>query len=598
MKSLIVKLVAVLGLTVNSLTAATNILPGLIVTNTTLSGTNLVQSTVVVTNGATLTIQPGTQMLMNTGATLVVYGQLLANGTSNQPIYFTRATTAARWARIRFVHALDSVLRNCVVEYSNCAGDHKDYYDNDCNTNTIPPARNYHEAVVVLATHLDIEGCTFQNLPDSSATAEGDAIAIIADDPQVPGLASAHIWNCRFPNIGQGIHTRFSYVLVEGCVFSGKRGDNDDVDLYGESVPPPVIRRNLFLPGHEDKINPTRCSAIIYGNIVSGADDHGIVLRDKCMPIVFNNLIYNCTNAGIAVQNQCNALIANNTIVNSLRAIRFFDHFDRHGPPYCLFPGSGRATILNCVIWDCATSFELADSTNGQSYASVAYCDVEGGQATASVSAGSTLVWGPGNINIDPQFVGLATNNYRLRANSPCIDAGTNVSAVATNFVFALTNDFEDVPRPLDGNGDGVPRFDMGAHEFLLATADSNADGIPDGWTWNYRLNPTDPSVAGSNPDADAFTTWQEWIADTNPTNAQSVFNVLGISIQPQVAVSFLSSSNRTYTLYSAGNLVSDQAAWTPVAGQTNVRGTGGVATLADTAAPPRKFYRVGVQLP
>jgi len=331
---------------------------------------------------------------------------------------------------------------------------------------------------------------------------------------------------------------------------------------------------------------------------VSGADDHGIVLRDKCAPIVFNNLIYNCTNAGIAVQNQCNALIANNTIVNSLRAIRFFDHFDRHGPPYCLFPGSGRATILNCVIWDCTTSLELADSTNGQSYASVAYCNIEGGQATASVSAGSTLVWGPGNINVDPQFVGLSTNNYRLRANSPCIDAGTNVSAAATNFVITLTNDFDGVPRPLDGNGDGTARFDIGAHEFLLATADSNADGIPDGWTWQHGLDPTAPNVGTGNPDGDAMTTFQEWMADTNPTDAQSVFHLSGIAARPQVAVSFLGSSNRVYTLYSANNLVSDSSAWTPVGGQINVRGTGGVTMLNDTASQPRKFYRVGVQLP
>ncbi len=76
------------------------------------------------------------------------------------------------------------------------------------------------------------------------------------------------------------------------------------------------------------------------------------------------------------------------------------------------------------------------------------------------------------------------------------------------------------------------------------------------------------------------------------------MFTISGIGMTPQVAVSFLSSSNRAYTLYSATSLVSDLAAWTPVAGQTNVRGTGGIATLSDTAAPPKKFYRVGVQLP
>ena len=98
----------------------------------------------------------------------------------------------------------------------------------------------------------------------------------------------------RFSGTGVGAHLElpipehwpgdpfaFSPLLVENNTFGDKRGDNDDIDMYGESTPVPVIRHNVFLSGHEDKINPTRCSAIIYGNIVNGSDDHGIVLRDR-----------------------------------------------------------------------------------------------------------------------------------------------------------------------------------------------------------------------------------------------------------------------------------------------------------------------------
>src|SRR5688572_10291488 len=154
-------------LSAHILSAATNIVPALITTDTTLSGTNLVQTTVVVTNGATLTLEPGPQMLMNKNATIVVYGgQLLANGTSNQPISFTRATTAARWRQIRFVRAAQSRFRYCTFEYANCAGDHQSYYyyDVPCDTNSLPRARTYTEAILALATHLNIEGCTFRNL--------------------------------------------------------------------------------------------------------------------------------------------------------------------------------------------------------------------------------------------------------------------------------------------------------------------------------------------------------------------------------------------------------------------------------------------------
>ena len=574
---------------------------GTLTNDTTLTGTNVFQGAVVVTNGVVLKLNPGARVLMSTGAMLVVHGQLLALGTSNAPIYFTREAAGQRWKQIKFVGATNSVLRHCVVEFANSAGTHLDYYDNDCNTNTPPPTRNYHEAVVALATRLEIESCTFRYLPDSSPSGEGDALAIVSDDPQTPGTASAMITNCQFLDIGQGIHTRFSHVLVENCFFTSHNGDNDDVDLYGESSPPPLIRNNVFLnPSHDDIINPTRCSAIIIGNVMSGGDDHGIVLRDKCAPIVINNVIYNFASGGIAVQNQCDALIANNTIVNCGRGIRCFDHDQRWGPPYCLIPGSGQATIINCIIWDCPTSFLLEDSPYTQdpgSHANVLFCTIEGGQATASVEPNSVLTWGAGNITTDPEFVNLAANDYRLRTNSPCVDSGTNVTTALTNFSVAITNDLDGVPRPLDGNGDGLVRFDIGAYEQLLATADSNGDDIPDGWTWQFRLNPTDPNLAAGNPDGDPHTTFQEWVADTIPTNALSHFRIEEIASGPPTALQFISSSNRQYTLAYTTNLAAVPI-WENVSGQVDIVGSGGLDSLADTNPATGKFYRVSVKTP
>ena len=434
----------------------------------------------------------------------------------------------------------------------------------------------------------------FRNLPDTSATAEGDAIAIISDDAQFPGTASAHISNCRFPSIGQAIHTRFSYVLVEGCTFSGKRGDNDDVDLYGESDPVPLIRNNTFLSGHEDKINPTRCSAIIMNNFLSGSDDHGIVLRDKCRPIVFNNIISNCTAAAISVQNQCDALIANNTIVNCGRGIRLFDHTTRHGPPYCLFPGNGRATVINTIIWGWTIGALTTEESAFEPFPhlTVLNCDLQAG-ANLIVTNGTTttIVWGPGNISLDPLFA----SGHRLTANSPCVDAGTNVALAATNFDLTVTDSFYGVPRPLDGNGNGVARFDIGADEFLLPTADSNADGIPDGWTWQYRLNPAAPDVGSGNPDNDPHTTLEEWFADTDPTNSLSYFRLAPISNAAPATIQFLSSTARLYTLHATTNL---NDAFAAVPGQIDVPGNGGLRSLTDTEPSPGKYYRVKVRVP
>jgi len=422
-----------------------NLIAGELTEDTTWSGAYILEDTVVVPTGIVLNIEPGTVILMKNAVALNVYGQLLAEGTESELIRFTHYGDGTTWKQIMFTEAADSRLSHCIIEYADCEGDHKDYYDNDCNDATAPPSRVYFQAVVAVASHIDIEGCVFQNLPHDGSNPEGDAIAIISDDPDLPGEASANIRNCQFLGIGQGVHTRFSYVLVENCFFTGHHGDNDDVDLYGESTPPPLIRHNLFLnPAHDDMINPTRCSAVIIGNVIGGCDDHGVVLRDKCSPVMINNLIFNCSSAGIAVQNQCDALLVNNTIVNCGRGIRFFDHTGRWGPPYCLVPGSGRATVINCIIWDCPTSMLLTDSPYQQdrgSHVTVSHCDIEGGQGSISASANSTVTWGQGNIDADPQFVDPGGSDYHLKSQagrwdlnsqrwvkdaitSPCVDAG------------------------------------------------------------------------------------------------------------------------------------------------------------------------------
>jgi hypothetical protein len=424
---------------------ATTRLTGSLTKDTTVSGICEVTGTVTVPAGIVLSILPGTTMQMNSGAAIVVEGQLIADGTEESPIRFTRSAAGVAWKQIKFVEAEDSVFAWCTFEYADSEGEHQDYY--------LPGPRNYHEAIIGVACHLDLLNCTFQKMPDDSAGAEGDAIAIFSDDPDHPGEASAYIAGCQFLKIGQGVHERFSYVCVENSYFTGKRGDNDDVDLWGESTPPPLIRNNRFVnPAHDDMVNPTRCSARIIGNLILGSDDHGLVLRDKGSPLVANNLIIDCANGGIAVENSCTATLINNTIVNCGRGIRLFD-LGRAGPPYYLTPGGGTATITDCIIWNCTQSITLADSSNTAaqdrgSHVTVNYCDIQGGQPGISNSGKySTVTWGQGNLNTDPLFVDTKKSDFHLKSQfghwddatanwvndtvtGPCIDAGDPNSSV------------------------------------------------------------------------------------------------------------------------------------------------------------------------
>ncbi len=123
--------------------------------------------------------------------------------------------------------------------------------------------------------------------------------------------------------------------------------------------------------------------------------------------------------------------------------------------------------LTNCVLWDDpAANGPLVEAASWLLNVSIERCDVRGGQASVLVAPGSTLIWGAGNLNLDPLFqdpdgpdddpLTLADNDYRLGPLSPCADAGDN-GLVLPDF-FDLDGDgntAELTPYDLDGN----PRF-------------------------------------------------------------------------------------------------------------------------------------------
>jgi hypothetical protein len=66
---------------------------------------------------------------------------------------------------------------------------------------------------------------------------------------------------------------------------------------------------------------------------------------------------------------------------------------------------------------------------------------------------------GFGNITNAPAFVNMNSGNFRLLPGFPGIDAGLDLTG-------ADARDLDGNRRPVDGNGDGISRFDMGAFEF------------------------------------------------------------------------------------------------------------------------------------
>jgi len=92
------------------------------------------------------------------------------------------------------------------------------------------------------------------------------------------------------------------------------------------------------------------------------------------------------------------------------------------------------------------------------------------------------------------------------------------------------------------------------------ANPDADGDGLPDWWEDQYlggtAANPND------DPDGDGFKNWQEYTADTNPTNTASLLTLSVSLLSEGVRLGWLAGSNSWKYLQRAISLTETNAAW------------------------------------
>ncbi len=222
--------------------------------------------------------------------------------------------------------------------------------------------------------------------------------------------------------------------------------------------------------------------------------------------------------------------------------------------------GATDSTLNNCIVF-----FNTGPDSPDHAYCTLNFC---------CAPAPSD---GPGNITNAPLFVDQANGDFRLQTNSPCINAGRNGYAPSPT-------DLGGNPRVVRGT------VDIGAYEFQgIGSLISYA------WLQQFGL-PTDGSVDFTDGDGDHHNTWQEWRADTVPTNSLSVLRLTAVTNAPGgVDVTWQSVTTRTYFLERATNLASPSPFLTLA---TNIVGQSGTTTYTDISAagPGPWFYRVGIQ--
>jgi hypothetical protein len=230
--------------------------------------------------------------------------------------------------------------------------------------------------------------------------------------------------------------------------------------------------------------------------------------------------------------------------------------------------------LHNSIVFDNSATTNANWRVTNSGVSNFAYC-------CTTPSVGIACITNP------PQFVDASTNDYRLQPGSPCVDAGAPGSTPKADHL--------GVPRPLDGNADGLAVIDIGAHEYIHPSADSDRDGVGD----SDEMNQHGTSPVAADSDGDGSGDGHELDAGTDPLDPASAFIIHDErldALSGDTVVSWSTVTGRLYDVVCSSNLTG--VAWIPVPGCTNLPGNGDLLACTNGVMPPALFYRVVVRLP
>lgn len=132
---------------------------------------------------------------------------------------------------------------------------------------------------------------------------------------------------------------------------------------------------------------------------------------------------------------------------------------------------------------------------------------------------------------------------------------GTNwVGTLLTDEPYAITGFGEDEP----GNVYVCDLFGGIVRRIVEVFADNDNDQMPDSYEEYYGFDTNNPADAANDGDGDTSSNLDEFLAGTNPTNANSVLRIETMHVigTNSLAIEWSSASNRFYSLNAGSNLV------------------------------------------
>ncbi len=269
------------------------------------------------------------------------------------------------------------------------------------------------------------------------------------------GYADNGLWDSSLDDRGGGIEILNSAVTIEDCIIRNNTATTGGGIYIGSYYPDPfisnvTIRRNIIKDNIAFNHGYIGCGGggitvessevliennIITGNSYSGNDANyegggGISLRDNYLITVINNTIFGNSSpkgSGIHTSEGYAGLIQNNIIW-------------------------GNEGSINGEQVSIETGYEPGPVPEGLD---IQYNDIQ--------SPGIVVIYrnnfqdtfsGVNNIDLDPLFVDVESNDFHLQENSPAIDAAVSMNAP--------DHDFDGNERPQGGG------YDIGAYEKTL----------------------------------------------------------------------------------------------------------------------------------
>jgi hypothetical protein len=356
----------------------------------------------VVPADGSLTIEPGVSVHFDTGARMIVNGRLVAEGSEDNPILFTRTPgSQGTWAGVQFVNsAADNRIAYALLEYGRTndgmVGVEKSRLLLDHVTFDHTDLRR----VRVLASWLTVRDCTFMDMfgPTQAPTTDN---------------MSEHIWG----SVVDG-----GELIVDHCVFGMNKGHNDAVDVDGNVRPKPPIQilNSTFLGGGDDALD-LEGDAHIEGNLFTNfhKDRYNTAARQSNVIsagagkyyVVVRNVFYNCDHAA-QVKQRSSMLFVNNTVMDATASAFFFEI---PGQPDT--PGKG-VIVDSCIFRNVPaifSDFRIDDPIYGTTQMVIDH----------SIVPAEWQGYGEGNFDADPLFVAPPTD-FHLKPMSPAVGAGAN----------------------------------------------------------------------------------------------------------------------------------------------------------------------------